>query len=474
MRLGQSAAGDEVPMIDLVLVLVTLFALASGLLIVAKSYRNPWRMLLLSMPLFIVLTPGFGSAPAVRIEEILLLALAPLIILRKPVYKLAKVEFLFLLYGIVVLFSIFLGFLLEGDVFPRDFMELARLAKYWLMLRLATSLRWSKQDVSDALKVLLWTGLVGACVAFAQSRDSFAINSIYTPLFIKDFRLDTVQYQVPGTIQNYNLFGTFLAMVASVAWGLLLFANTTGKEKIVATGVLAASTLALVMTTSKGSFVALLLAAFLLWLLRLALVKKRRFVHVLLLCMMLVAGVLLGRAVLGAPESLASGHPLRPLAGRFQPEHLALSLELRMSDWQLAMELATESIIFGSGPSKDEAVLTFHSEYLTHLRRYGVVGLAVYLLLLGTAAITLVQCLKRKKGTSTAKNDLTAALAAGALAAILVFVVTGAIYQVFQQLQLAAVFWWLVGIAYAYCSAASQGQPNRTRHAAQSSQTGTS
>jgi hypothetical protein len=463
MRFEQPAVGHEIPMTDIVLILVALFALGLALLTVARSYRNPWRMLLLAIPLLAVLTPGFGSAPAVRVEEILLLALAPIIILRKPIYRLAKVEFLFLLYGTAVLFSILLGYLLDGTIFSRDFMELARLAKYWLMVRLAITLPWSKDHVSDAVKVLLYTGLVAACIAFAQSRDSFAINSVYTPLFIKDFRLHTVQRQVPGTIQNYNLFGAFLAMVASVAWGILLFASTAIREKAITAVILAALILALVMTTSKGGFVALLLAMALLWLLRLALIKKRRFVYGVMLVVALAAAIPLGRVALGTPESLAAGHPFRAIAGRFQPEHLELSYQLRLSDWKLAVELATDSIVFGSGPSKDEEVLTFHSEYLTHLRRYGLVGLAIYLLLLMTATVTLLSCLKKDRTWSTTENDLTGALLVGTLGSILVFAITGGIYQVFQQLQLAAIFWWLVGIAYAYCHSASL-QQEKTMH----------
>lgn len=447
-------------MIDIALILGTLFALGSALLTVARSYRSPWRMLLLSMPLLIVLVPGFGNAPAVRVEEILLFILAPLIIIRKPIYKLAKIELLFLLYGIAILLSIFVGYLREGTIFARDFLEFARLAKYWLMVRLATSLAWSQENVSDALKVLLWTGLIAACVAFSQSRDSFAINTYYTPLFIKDFRLDTVQFQVPGTIQNYNLFGAFLAIVACVALGIILFANTSCREKTVTIGILFALFLALAMTTSKGSVIALLISAILLWLLRLALVRSRRVAWTVTLVAVLAVGILVGWTAFALPDSQAvrlssprsRDHPLQALASRFKAEPLERSFELRASDWEIAVDLATKSIVFGSGPSKDEEILAFHSEYLTHLRRYGLFGLSVYLLLLGTTALTVFLCLKRNVSGDRKKDDYTGALLASTLGAVFVFVITGTVYQVFQQLQLAAIFWWLIGIACGYCS----------------------
>lgn len=447
-------------MIDIALVLVALLVLGLTLLTTVRSYRNPWRMLLLSLPPLIVLTPGFGSAPAVRVEEILLLILAPLIIIRKPIYKLARIELLFLLYGIAILFSIVVGYLLEGTVFARDFSEFARLAKYWLMVRLATSLPWSKENVSDALKVFLWTGLIGACIAFAQSRDSFAINTLYTPLFIKDFRLNTVQLQVPGTIQNYNLFGAFLAMAACVALGILLFAQTSRAEKVMTTGILFALVLALAMTTSKGSVIALLISVILLWLLRLVLVRSRRVAWTAALAAVLAVVTLVGWTAFASPDSQAvrlsspksRDHPLQALASRFKAEQLERSFELRASDWEIAVDLATESIVFGSGPSKDEEILAFHSEYLTHMRRYGLFGLVLYLLLLGIAAATVFLCLKGHESEDRKKKDYTKALLAGTLGAVFVFVITGTVYQVFQQLQLAALFWWLVGIACGYCA----------------------
>lgn len=441
MQFGQS--------VDSVLILVSVFALSSAALTVAKSYRDPWRMLLLSMPLLIVLTPGVGNAPAVRVEEVFLFLLAPFIILRKPTYKLAKVELFFLLYGIAVVISIFVGYLLDGTLFFRDLFELVRLAKYWLMVRLAVSVTWSEENAFDAVKVILWTGLLGACIAFAQSRNSFAINSVYTPFFIEDFRLASIQYQVAGTIQNYNLFGTFLAMVASVALGVLLFAKLSFKQNMVTCGILLALVIALARTTSKGAVVALLASMLLLWSLRLALDRTRRATYLLALIATLTLGIILARATLGTPHALADGNPMRSLVGRFQVEGLERSLELRVADWELALDLASQSLVFGSGPSKDEGVRAFHSEYLTHLRRYGLFGLTIYILFLAASAQAVLRLLRSRE---TAAEGKARALLAGTLGMICVFAITSVVYQVFQQLQLAAIFWWFVGIAFAYGS----------------------
>jgi O-antigen ligase len=439
-------------MIDFGLLLIAGVAVAVALRLLLRSYRNPWRMLLLSMPLLIVLTPGFGSAPAVRIEEVLLFALAPFIILRRPLHKLARLELLFLLYGIAVLVSIFAGYLLDGNVFLRDYFELVRLAKYWLLVRLAISLPWSEENAADAVKLLLWTGLIASCIAFAQTRDSFAINSFYTPLFIKDFRLAKIQHQVAGTIQNYNLFGAFLAMVASVALSVLLFAKVSRRKKATVLFVLAAVILAMTRTTSRGSLLALLLSAACLCLLRLVLVRTRRAFYGGVLLIALVGGSLLVPAALGASGSLAKDHPLQALASRFQAENLEVGFTIRLSDWQYALDLASESWVFGTGPSKDEEIQSFHSEYLTHLRRYGLFGLTIYVLLLGTVAVAVFRCLRWGKKLGTMQRGYSMALLAGTLGVICVFVVTAVVYQVFQQLQLAAIFWWYVGIAYASCS----------------------
>jgi O-antigen ligase len=440
-------------MIEIVLALLVLVALLSAVLIVARAWRQPWRLLFLSMPLLILLTPGYGSAPAVRIEEILLFLLAPLIIARRPPHKVAKLELVFLLYGLGVLISIFMGYLLEGNVYFRDFFELARVAKYWLLVRLALSLTWSEEHAADAIRVFLWVGLLAAGIAFAQSINAFNINGTYTPLFIQEFRLDSVRYQVPGTIQNYNLFGTYLAMAASVAVGVLLFARGLNRDKALSWVVLGALILAVTRTTSKGAFVALVIAAGLLWLIRLALVRKLRFAYGVVLIAALVAILLVGQSVLTTPQSVATGDPLQALASRFQPEVLERSYSLRTSDWQLAIDLASESLLFGSGPSKDEEVRAFHSEYLTHLRRYGLFGLAIYAFLLGGSALSLVRLMRARR---LRQKSYGRALFAGTLGAVLVFIVASLVYQVFQQLQLAALMWWLLGAAFAYAAANQQ------------------
>jgi O-antigen ligase len=446
-------------MIEIAIALLVLVSLSSSILIVARStvsrgqVPSLLRALFLSIPLLILLTPGFGSAPAVRIEEILLFLLAPFIIAHRPPHKVAKLELLFLLYSLGVLVSIFMGYLLDGSLFFRDFFELVRVAKYWLLVRLALSLGWSDESAASALRLFLWVGLLAVGIAFAQSTNAFNINSIYTPLFIKDFRLATVHYQVTGTIQNYNLYGTFLAMAASVAVGVLLFARGPRKEKALSLAVVTALLLAVTRTTSKGAFLALVIAAASLWLLRLILVRDRRLAYSAFLFVALATIVLVGQQVLMSAQSVATVDPVQALASRFQPEVIERSYEIRRSDWQLALELASKSLVFGAGPSKDEQVRTFHSEYLTHLRRYGLFGLGIYLLLLGGSALSLLRLMRAQEFRDSRYGR---ALFAGALGALAVFIFASLVYQVFQQLQLAALMWWLLGAAFAYAAANQQ------------------
>jgi len=442
-------------MVDIALLLVAAIALGAAVLTVARTYRDPWRLLLLSMPLLLVLTPGVGNAPAIRLEEVLLFLLAPFIILRRPVFKITKLELFFLLYGLAVIVSIFIGSLLDSTIYVRDFLELMRLAKYWLIVRLALSLTWSEEHAGQAIQVLLWTGLVGACIALAQTNNAFGINDIYTPFFVKDIRLDSIQSHVPGTILNYNLFGTFLAMMSTLALSFLLFAPLSFQRKAITAAILVVCVYALVRTTSRGAFVALILSVILLWLLRLSLNRSRRALHVLALTVIVVFGIILGGAILREPETLSAGNPIRAFVSRFQPEHVERGFGLRAADWEVALDLASESIIFGTGPSKDEGVRAFHSEYLTHLRRYGFFGLAVYIAMLGASALTCIRLLRSRRIVT---DGYARVLLAGTLGMLCVFVVTSAIYQVFDQLQLAAIFWWFVGIAFAYSGFTSSRQ----------------
>ena len=275
------------------------------------------------------------------------------------------------------------------------------------------------------------------------------------PLFVKDIRLDSIQYHVPGTILNYNLFGTFLAMISTVALSVLLFAPLSFKRKAVTATILVLCAYALVRTTSRGAFVALILSVVLLWLLRLSLNRSRRALHALALTVIVVFGIILGGAILREPETLSAGHPIRAFVSRFQPEHVQRGFGLRAADfgscagsgfgvhrlWYRTIERSGNSSL----PPRD----------LTHLRRYGIFGLAVYVAVLGASALTCLRLLRSKRIVT---GGYARVLLAGTLGKPCIFVVTSAIYQVFDQLQLAAIFWWFVGIAFAYSGFTSRQQ----------------
>ena len=444
-------------MIDAALVLVALFALRSALVRIAKSYRTPWRAFYFLLPLLILLVPGVGSAPTLRIEEALLFLLAPFIVLRKPIHRLAKVELLFLVWCLMIPLSILMGYLLDGIIFFRDFNEYFRIIKYWLIVRLAISLPWSEKQVTDGVWIFLWTGLIGACIAFAQARDSFAINRLFTPLFIGEHHLRGARLRVPGTIGNSNNFGVFLAMAASVALSTLLFGRLSHKQKTTVSIILIASVGALVQTFSKGSFVALMISFVLsLWTFGLKQRGAYRVIYALILLIGLTMIVIVSNKAYieaasfgSAGEVYVEGSAVQVLVYRFwDKQAMSPSVKGRLVNWQLALDVASSALLFGSGPSKYEIEdINYHSQYLWLLRQYGVFGLTVYLLLLWAGAGTAIRLFKHRK---TPQGQFAIVLAGSTLSVVCIFALTSFIYHVFQNLQLASIFFWFVGMTLAY------------------------
>jgi hypothetical protein len=437
--------------VDFAIALVALLALGLVSARIAKHRRTPWRALFFSVPLLTVLVPWFGGSPQLRIEEALLFLAAPFLIIRKPVYRVVKAEILFLLYGMAIPISILMGYLLEGSVYYQDFFEFASLAKYWLIVRLATTLHWSERNISDGIWIFLWIGLIGACIILAQARNSFAINQVYTPLFIRENRLHQAGYRTPGTMRNGNIFGIFLTMASCVALSLLLFGRLSRKQKALTSAILTLLVTAITRTLSRGTIVALVVSfVVILWILGSKLTTSHRVIYIMMLIVGLATFAMLGSiyvesvAFSSGGEARLEGTSIEAVAYRFQ--FTGSSFSRRLADWQRGLEIATRTLLFGSGPSRDEEISYFHSEYVTHLQHYGLFGLAIYVLLMWTGADVAIGLLRRR----ILGGRFQLVLASSTLGVICVFALASSMYQVFQQEQLGAIFWWFTGMALAY------------------------
>lgn len=441
---------------NVALVLLILFAFGAVLFRLVKSYQSPWQLFYFSLPLMILFVPGVGESPKLRIEEVLLFLLAPFIIARKPIYKFTKMDVLFLLYGVSIPISMMFGYLLNGTFYLRDFSEFLRLFKYWLIIRLAIGLSWRTIDPVDGLWLFFYAGLMEAGIAFAQNHNSFSINSLYTPFFTNEIHLSKVEYAAFGTLQNYNIFGTFVAMSASIAFSFLLFGKLPIKHKLVVLVGLIIFAIAVIQTSSKSTFVVFLLLFALTWYLRLK--TSRPCVKLLYGVMSVVLVVVIAWLGKSAFEKISSsvgpgirvtGTPVQVLVYRFEVDQVVSgSLERRFSDWELAWKEVAESPLFGIGPAEaQDSHTSYHSEYFMHLRRYGIAGLIIYssFLLYG-----LKSAIKLFKKALYFHDRPIKVLAISTIGGVIAFAFMGFFHAVFMQLQLGALFWWLMGMTLGY------------------------
>lgn len=388
--------------------------------------------------------------PDVRLELIIVLTAWGLLLLGQiatghPIrlrwYKTYK---WFLLIGLSILLSMTYAALGKGQpVIWRDFWELAKLLQYFLTFTLVAVLRISPVDMKRYYKFALVTLFLSALFGFLQYVDVAGVNQILSPYYAPtQMRGLLLHGRITGTARNPNEFGALMVLAASLALAGALFFRER-RLRILCWAILPVFWLALFLTLSRSSLVALFVAG--VTVLFLFLRQKglnRRFRRmVTLVIFSCVLGVIL---LIMAPEKALFRFSQ---LGAFTE---ASSWQARVENWRTHFAIWTESPWLGWGPGKATMGTIVDNEWLLVLRRYGVVGLAIFLGLFGSLFLGLSRI--RRGSSEPAVVALTIALQ-GTFAGYGLYM---ALASVYHSLQLMSIFLLLLGLAY------SQWRPVRT------------
>lgn len=359
---------------------------------------------------------------------------------QNKVFAAVRTAFLLLL-GAMIISNVFALIILKMSFGIRDAMEGVTLAKYYLVVTLAASL-----DLQDGeFKVLRNAFLIGfgiiLLLAWSQFLNLANVNAWLTPLFAQSHLDNLVNANPPrvlGTFDNPNVMGIFsvLAMIIFVTW--FYFRKNDRSSTLLLALVTGLSIKLTFMTISRTALLAtaLVLTLLSLWALFKFHWKKE---------MLFKVGVLLVLTLLIFFTSPRDFTTRMNEAVNLQTSTSAQGHILRAGD---ALELIKQSPIFGWGTAKTTMTTLVDDEYALITRRYGILGLALYLWLFlrpAKAALWRVKSFNfSEPGMRETRTLLCIAFAAGTLAVFVYNITAG----IFYNLQLMTVFALFMGLIY--------------------------
>ena len=351
-----------------------------------------------------------------------------------------------------VLVSLSTGaYLLGQPIITRDLFELYRGPYYFLILLIATQVRWSDRQLTSyffkPFVVALW---IAFAVSLVQGLGPDLVQYVYTPKATQSILIainEGTYVRNSGTFANPNWYGVALAVTLPfllaghsivghprfriLIWltsvSALLFLGISGSRTGLAAGVVA-------------------VAGYFLWSLwdarkrslRLQRVRGRYVSRAFMGLFLFVTVVLLLTFV---SRGVRFSEVLTALS-----EGSLLGIDSVAHKWSSATALVRETLerspLFGFGPSKEISQLLGDNQYSVLIYRYGLFGLTAWF---GFWTAVFWHALRLKRRAQTA---LQANMARAVLAAVPAFVLAGFGGAFFDATQIATLFLLLIGIAF--------------------------
>jgi len=428
--------------------------------------RNESRLfLLVTIMLSVMILPSFPihpSLPNIRLEELLLFGIFGLNVLlfainrfrfteqekQELIAQKKELKIIFILFGLIVLsyaISNFYGVYIKGAGYYglRDVMELVTYFKYFLVMTLTLSVE-IKKDELDFLSKAFICGIVFLILfGWGQHLNLLNMNAWLTPYFDQQhWQLLFVgnPVRILGTFDNPNYFGILTVICLSFLtvryffgedgdkfpWMLLIFIGLVIKLEFLTISRTALFGIALL-------FAILSIAAFLYH-------KHNKKAVIKIIALLLLTGILFLTASTDFFYRLNEGLDFSS----------STSFQGHIERWGTAVGTLRGSPVFGWGTQKYVMTTLVDNEYVLYARRYGLVGLAIYLSFFLTPFIYGIKNLSLKKriaGRGKAFSQQSQFIAAyiAVLPSIFVFNIMAG---VFYNLQIMTIFVISMGLVY--------------------------
>ena len=407
--------------------------------------ENATFLLVVSLLTASVLFPAIrlhAGIPAVRVELIIVLMAWGLLLLRQltvshstkfrwnPIYK------WFAFFGLAILSSMTYAYLAKGySPIGRDFWEFGKLLEYFLLFALVASLRISPSDISRYYKIALAVFMLSALFGFAQYLNLGDINAVITPYYAPTQMSGLLRAgRIVGTTGNPNEFGALMVLASSIALSGAFFLQRR-LSRFFSWICLAVFVLAIMYTISRSALIALAIALlFVLFRYATKGMKAQEF-HRLLLAILLLA-------VIGFVDLKLTPRFFSHRTAQLSNISQATSWQARVVNWRHNISLWEQSPIFGWGPGKATMTTIADNEWILLLRRYGIVGVIVFVLWFASFYFGLGRI--RRHARTEEVMALAVALQA-TLIAYAAYMIPAAVYHSLQLMPLLLLF---LGLSY--------------------------
>lgn len=357
----------------------------------------------------------------------------PIRLRRHPSYK------WFGFFGLSILVSMTYAAIVKNQpIIGRDFQELIKLLLYFLIFALIANQDIKPTSLKHYYKLALVILMLSALFGFMQYIDFAGINQILSPYYAPtQMRGLLIHGRITGTTPNPNEFGALMVLAISLAISGVLFFEER-KMRLLCWVALPVFGFALVLTMSRSSLVATFLAVGLILILFLKQggIKYKWKRILTLVAFAFIIGVFILQF---APEKALFRY------SQLTTFTEATSWVARVEKWKTHFAIWMESPWFGWGPGKATMGTIVDNEWLLLMRRYGFIGLSIFLGLFGSLFLGLSRI--RNVNTEASVIALTVALQ-GTFGGYALYMMLASIYH---SLQLMPIFLLFLGLAYSQC-----------------------
>lgn len=384
------------------------------------------------------------NLPAVRLEMIITVFIWLLLLydhfIKGKKLRLAdfKNNMWFLFFGLSVVLSIaYATFILEHQPIGRDYYELLKLFIYFLIFNLVAGAKITLSELKGIYFFSLAVLLISALFGITQYFNFVNVNEWLSPIFTSDTQMDNLLNlrRITGTVPNPNEFGALMVLASSLAFsGIFTYSNN--RERAFCGIAFVIYTLALFLTLSRSSFIAFCIA-----ILFLMVLNYRRFKILFSPRFFVVSGLIIAFIFLVFVYILPEAFFER--IGNLFDISQAQSWAERLIRWEANYEIWKGSPFFGWGPSKADMTTLVDNEWLMLLRRYGIIGIVMFIGLISSFYRVLQQ------GKTNINDEFAVSFTHALMATLSAYLVYMIAVVVYHSLQLMPIFLIMLGIVYA-------------------------
>ena len=387
----------------------------------------------------------FESTPYIRPELILILIAWILLFLG----RLAKGESMrlhwtpthkwFFIFGASILVSILWAWTVKGfSPSLRDFFEIAKLMEYFLIFAFVVNLNIKKEDFKKYYILIICIFLISAIFGFIQYFDLFHNFNESFIGYIAPHHLDEWigHKRIVGTTGNPNEFGMLMVMASSLALIGTLWVRKLNFKTFSFISFCIFS-FAVILTLSRSALIVflinLLFILFLQYPKRFGLRGKTRLIFLVLPTIIILGLIIIQIAPPKFVMRITSALSIET----------DVSFQSRLNIWKENLSIWKQSPVFGWGPGKDTMTTIVDNEWLLLLRRYGIIGVVIFVFWFWNFYSGIGKIVKREEESSFL--EIFSVFSQVSLISIAVYMIPAAFYH---SLQLMPILMTFLGLIY--------------------------